>query len=193
MSSSSAVTTLEEFLTFDYSVLAEDGSFYSYFTHPTVPIISVLCYWFLSDMVMGGIRSAFGIDEKGSAIKYITIVHSAALAIYSGWACYNSWIIVAGHLAEHGLWASLCDTEGQLWAGKHIGWWVTHFYISKYYEFIDTWIILLKGRKPMFLQVYHHVRINYAIFSLLTLNFSRTPPRFYLIRPELSLSCGHLW
>ena len=35
--------------------------------------------------------------------------------------------------------------------------WVYLFYISKYYEFIDTWIVCLKGRKPLFLQLYHHI------------------------------------
>jgi hypothetical protein len=27
------------------------------------------------------------------------------------------------------------------------------------YEFIDTWIVLLKGRTPIFLQTYHHAGI----------------------------------
>jgi hypothetical protein len=31
------------------------------------------------------------------------------------------------------------------------------FYLSKYYEYVDTWIIYLKGRKPIFLQTYHHL------------------------------------
>ncbi|KAJ2756551.1 hypothetical protein GGI19_000767 [Coemansia pectinata] len=30
------------------------------------------------------------------------------------------------------------------------------FYLSKYYELIDTFIILAKGRKATFLQTYHH-------------------------------------
>ena len=37
--------------------------------------------------------------------------------------------------------------------------WATHFYISKIYEFIDTFIIILKGRKPSFLQTFHHAGI----------------------------------
>lgn len=31
------------------------------------------------------------------------------------------------------------------------------FYISKYYEFVDTWILYLKNKKPSFLQIYHHI------------------------------------
>jgi hypothetical protein len=31
------------------------------------------------------------------------------------------------------------------------------FYMSKYYEFIDTLILYAKGREPIFLQKYHHI------------------------------------
>jgi hypothetical protein len=31
------------------------------------------------------------------------------------------------------------------------------FYISKYYEFLDTWVLVMKGKAPSFLQIYHHV------------------------------------
>jgi hypothetical protein len=35
----------------------------------------------------------------------------------------------------------------------------TIFYISKYYEFIDTWILIFKRKEPSFLQIYHHTGI----------------------------------
>jgi len=31
------------------------------------------------------------------------------------------------------------------------------FYISKYYEYFDTFLLYLKGRNPIFLQKYHHI------------------------------------
>ena len=37
-----------------------------------------------------------------------------------------------------------------------MGYWGYFFYLSKYYEFVDTFIILLKGKKPSLLQEYHH-------------------------------------
>jgi len=36
------------------------------------------------------------------------------------------------------------------------------FYLSKYYEFVDTWLVIAKGRRPIFLQKFHHVG---AVFS----------------------------
>lgn len=34
---------------------------------------------------------------------------------------------------------------------------VFYFYLSKYYEYLDTFILYAKGKQPIFLQKYHHV------------------------------------
>jgi hypothetical protein len=31
------------------------------------------------------------------------------------------------------------------------------FYLSKYYEFFDTFLLYLNGKDPIFLQKYHHI------------------------------------
>mmetsp|Transcript_8247 Transcript_8247/g.13991 ORF Transcript_8247/g.13991 Transcript_8247/m.13991 type:complete len:273 (-) Transcript_8247:1420-2238(-) len=152
-----AVTSYDEFSSFDYSTLYADDKFYSLFMHPKVPVVSVILYLLLSNVVFKTIKNVFDLAPKGPVVQTITICHSAALAVYSGWTAYYGWQIFGPHLLKHGLQATLCDADGELW-GK-LGWWVTHFYISKYYEFIDTWIVLLKGRDPIFLQVYHHAGI----------------------------------
>eukprot|EP01084_Bolivina_argentea_P025917 48186_1 len=36
------------------------------------------------------------------------------------------------------------------------GFWIFLFYLSKYYEFIDTFIVIARGRRPIFLQTFHH-------------------------------------
>ena len=152
-----AVVTIEEFLSFDYSTLYPDNGFYDLFMHPLVPFLSVLIYLLFSGVVFRGIKDTFNLTPKGTVVQSITICHSAALALYSGWTAYNSWIIFLPYVRQHGLIASLCDGDKGLWA--KLGWWITHFYISKFYEFIDTWIVLLKGREPIFLQVYHHAGV----------------------------------
>lgn len=144
-------------ISFDYSQMFPKDHFYSYFTNPLVPIVSVVLYLLFSNIVFNGIKNLFGLTPKGPVIQSITILHSAFLAIYSGWTFYHSFNIVGKHILEHGFVNALCDTDNVLW--NQIGWWMTHFYISKYYEFIDTWIVLLKGRTPIFLQTYHHAGI----------------------------------
>ena len=153
----SAVITRDDFFTFDYSTLFPDNHFYDLFMHPAVPFGAVILYLLLSSIIFKGIKNAFNLAPKGPVIQTITICHSAALALYSGWTAYHGWRIFGAHFNQHGLIATLCDADGELWA--QLGWWITHFYISKYYEFIDTWIVLLKGRDPIFLQVYHHAGV----------------------------------
>jgi hypothetical protein len=154
-----SVTTYDDFVNFDYKSLFAEDDFYGYFTNPIVPFLSVALYLLLSNVVFSTIRDIFGLESRGFVVQTITRLHSLILAVYSGWTCYYSWGIVVPYMKTHGFWASMCDVDNQLWDGSNLGWWITHFYISKYYEFIDTWIVLLKNRKPMFLQVYHHAGI----------------------------------
>jgi len=99
------------------------------------------------------------LQPKGTIVQQLTILHSTILALYSIWTFLSSVPIVYNHIIENGFWETLCDANGSLWFNKDFGFWLTHFYISKYYEFIDTWIVLLKGRDPIFLQVFHHAGI----------------------------------
>jgi hypothetical protein len=75
-----------------------------------------------------------------SSLKYITLVHNAALILYSAFtfgaiahATYNG--------TEHGPYV------------KELCWLFTY---SKIWEFLDTYLILAKGQQTIFLQKYHH-------------------------------------
>ena len=57
---------------------------------------------------------------------------------------------------QNSLNAAMCDVDGTMWVEKGFSFWAFHFYISKFYEFLDTWIIILKGKKVSFLQEFHH-------------------------------------
>ena len=74
---------------------------------------------------------------------------------------YHTWSIVWNYMLSTGdsLMGAVCDYNGQLWYEKEFSFHVLHFYISKYYEFFDTWIIILKGREPTLLQEFHHAGI----------------------------------
>jgi len=48
-----------------------------------------------------------------------------------------------------------CDEEKRLTTGPIVFWFYV-FYLSKYYELLDTVIIVLKNRPVIFLHVYHH-------------------------------------
>ncbi|CAE7610831.1 sre1, partial [Symbiodinium microadriaticum] len=173
------LTTIQDFLSHDYSTMFEAGSLFSYFSHPAIPIVSVVLYLLLSNVVFNFIRVTFKLEPKGPLIQTITVVHSALLAVYSGWTFINSWNIVMAYLLQNDYWTTFCDADNTLWTTHNLGFWVTHFYLSKYYEFIDTWIVLLKGKKPIFLQTYHHAGIVILMWmfvatggALITLTFN---------------------
>ena len=139
----SVVTKISQFTdpsSFDYTALFPPDHFYSYFAHPIVPFGAVIAYLLLSNVVFSTIRNVLNLQPKGFTIQTITAVHSFALAVYSGWTFYNSAILFNASVNQVGFWATLYDPNGEVWAS--MGWWVTHFYISKFYEFIDTWIVV---------------------------------------------------
>lgn len=160
--------------------------FFSMFLHPLVPFTLVTMYWFLSKPVCRVIREAFKISPNGFLLKCLTITHSTLLAVYSAWTFHGSMKLILPHMTVHytqsiasGFFKTLCAVRSddgkyssQLWENYYtfnphtnqineeinmgLGFWITHFYISKYCEFMDTWLVMLKGKDPIFLQVYHH-------------------------------------
>ena len=75
------------------------------------------------------------------------------------------WYDCYGNLCSYGFYDTYCDPNGTLWEpSTGFGAWAFIFYISKYWEFVDTWILVLKGKKPSFLQVYHHTGICFCMW-----------------------------
>jgi hypothetical protein len=68
----------------------------------------------------------------------------------------TSWGIAdrAMHLAADGLVPDSSDI-GRIW-NEGLAFYGWLFYLSKFYEVLDTFIILAKGKKSSFLQTYHH-------------------------------------
>lgn len=64
---------------------------------------------------------------------------------------------------RYGAFENYCDPNGTLWHSG-FGAWSVIFYVSKFWEFVDTWILVLKGKKPSFLQVYHHTGIAFCMW-----------------------------
>ena len=90
-------------------------------------------------------RSSFG-SAVGSLCKIRRETRVEWLLMGNGTAAIDEQgvIVTAGDVAREGLWE-----EALAW----YGWW---FYLSKFYEVVDTAVIILKGRKSSLLQTYHH-------------------------------------
>lgn len=89
-------------------------------------------------------------------LKLLIIVHNVFLILLSAYMCVGC--IKEAYLKGYTLWGNDYDPrETELARFIHL------FFISKIYEFIDTFIMLLKGnlKQVTFLHVYHHATISF--------------------------------
>lgn len=115
-----------------------------------------------------------------AVFRHFVLLHNVALCVYSLWTfvgMLNSFSRTIGYIQVKTQSTSrlvnfvhaVCDVEDgvfQLTTRDHnlalFGWW---FYISKFYEVLDTVIILLKGRPSSLLQSYHHAGAMMCMWS----------------------------
>jgi len=84
-----------------------------------------------------------------TVLHYLSIAHNTALAVFSGW----TFISLLAFLMEKGL----VIQPGYYFQDSRFDTIIWYFYLSKYYEYMDTFLIYLKGKEPIFLQKFHHV------------------------------------
>jgi len=140
-------------------------------SHPLVPFLSVVLYLLLSGPVCSSLVKA-GLVSK-STLKLLTVLHNIILTVYSGATFYYSATASFAYYTDktnNDLYAMLCDRKGEVWHKFGLGFWISHFYLSKYYEFVDTWIIHLNSKTPMLLQTYHHAGIVVLMWSFVVTN-----------------------
>lgn len=86
---------------------------------------------------------------KRASIFWISLVHNGLLTAFSAWTFVSLSLILY--------------QEGVVFRARHyfrnpvFDRLIYHFYLSKYYEFGDTFLIYANGKKPLFLQTYHHM------------------------------------
>jgi hypothetical protein len=136
-----------------------DSFFLSLFLRPE-SMIAMLIFYNISKPIF---KALYKVISPNLLISFIAI-HNFALAVFSGAVAYNTWPIVVQHFQAFGMFDTYCDPNGTLWNDSGFGAWAFVFYISKYYEFIDTWILVLKGKQPSFLQIYHHTGIAFCMW-----------------------------
>ena len=131
------------FWDFPYDRLPANNPLVAWTMRPEVVLGLILFYW-VSKTPLKEVANNF--DSKLSKFfKYAVAIHNLVLAVYSAITVLYSWPIVIGHLMEYGLFETYCDPNKTLW-NSGFGAWATVFYISKYYEFVDTWVLVLKVR-----------------------------------------------
>lgn len=135
---------------------------------PWVPCAAVVLY-LLSEPVFDALRNACGLKRDNQLFKLFVLLHNLALAVFSFWVAIYTWPIFWSNISQTGGFKTLhCDRV--VWGDSESGiaTWAVIFYVSKFYEFIDTWVLVLKNsdgkHAPSFLQKYHHFGIALAMY-----------------------------
>lgn len=127
--------------------------------HPLVPFLAVVFY-LLSKPALSAVCARLGTTGRSPAFRAAALAHNALLASYSLWTAWHVVPLAVARVREHGVDDLYCGTG--MWddvgATKGLGFWAYLFYISKMYEVVDTYVLVVKRREPSYLQVYHHVR-----------------------------------
>ncbi|KAI8810224.1 fatty acid elongase [Cladochytrium replicatum] len=95
-------------------------------------------------------------EEKNSALfTAFVFLHNLALFVFSAATFLSMTPVVLRNFSSKSYTEALCDKEGDMWTSGLFKWsWL--FYLSKYYEIMDTVILLVKGKRTSLLQSYHH-------------------------------------
>jgi len=132
------------------------------FSSAGAPIVGGVAYLLLVSILPQYIPSS---GVKG--IKWILAVHNGILSVWS-------LLMFAGCLAEmirraqrEGNWDWMFCESPQSRATGPLYFWSYIFYISKYYEMLDTLFAILRGSKPPHfgLHVYHHALVPVMIWN----------------------------
>lgn len=97
------------------------------------------------------------------------VLHNLLLCAYSAWTAVRVWSLFASALLQRGVVVTYNDSDAFLWRhGLDQLMWV--FYLSKYWEFVDSWILIVKQKEVSTLQLFHHVG---AVLSMWLLYHTR--------------------
>jgi len=81
-------------------------------------------------------------------LYYLSIIHNTFLIVFSLW----TFISLVYILMVYGI----VFRSNYYFQIKYFDKVIYLFYLSKYYEFFDTFLLYLNGKSPIFLQKYHH-------------------------------------
>lgn len=93
------------------------------------------------------------LKKINTPLNFVAIAHNVLMTLYSGVTCYRTIVFLSDKLTYANLFSESCNGiyHGEM---ATLSFW---FYMSKYYEFMDTWLLLAAGKRPIFLQKYHHI------------------------------------
>ncbi|KAJ3174748.1 hypothetical protein HK101_010848 [Irineochytrium annulatum] len=138
------------------------GEFASYFMDWKVPVTTAAVYFFTvtyinnqmtrnravlasAQKTLKDAQKELAVRKDSAWFKLLVLLHNVALCVFSA-ACFVGmaprWV---RNFRDRPFWEAYCDRDS-----SGLFYWSWLFYLSKYYEILDTIILLMKGNYPTF-------------------------------------------
>ncbi|CAN8065645.1 unnamed protein product [Agarophyton chilense] len=130
--------------------------------HPALPPLAIVLY-LLSIPVLSALCKRLDTSGKSRPFRLFALTHNVLLTLYSFFTARLIIPATLSHLTHRGVHSLYCSTAFWHSGLSELGF---LFYISKYVELIDTYLLIIKRRPPSFLQVYHHALTIYCAYWL---------------------------
>ena len=127
------------------------------------PVTGTILYLYISKLLKCSFcKKTYTVDAivNSKLLYYFSIFHNTALTLFS----FYTFVSLNKVLFEQGIHGGHSIYMSQPYIKKTVYW----FYISKYYEYFDTFLLYCKGRNPIFLQKYHHIGATFGWYLCYT-------------------------
>jgi len=117
--------------------------------HNIKMIYKILCHLAPVIGIAGYLSYPKDLRIDATFLNCFSIVHNTLLVGFSAW----TFLSLSKILCQRGI---VFETQFYF-QDPHFDTIAFYFYLSKYYEFIDTFLLYLNGKTPLFLQKFHHI------------------------------------
>jgi fatty acid elongase 3 len=94
-------------------------------------------------------------DRQAMSLTWVVAAHNAFLLVWSAGMFAMLAVAIYHQHATYGVRALFC-AENDDQVHSHMHYWLYIFYLSKFYELLDTVVLRLKKKPVIFLHWYHH-------------------------------------
>ncbi|MBX9770214.1 MAG: elongation of very long chain fatty acids protein [Candidatus Obscuribacterales bacterium] len=135
-----------------------------------IPLVGSVGYVILS-LLAEKILAAYDLKPfsgrfSSKILKWSIFFHNVFLSLFSLYLFVVLGLDLADKWLTAGTEVMLCDSQYTSSQGRVV-WWYYLFYLSKYYEFMDTVFLIIKRKNVIFLHRYHHfITVLFAYINL---------------------------
>lgn len=125
-------------------------------------LYAFIFYLPIIDLLQNYVTTEFSIKNK-NILKLISIIWDLSLTIFSFFGSYYIFLYIYNIIKNHGFNASIhVPNDNQILD------WIYYFLVSKVFEMFDTVLLVMKGKKVIFLHWYHHlITFVFSYYSII--------------------------